>query len=148
MTPFDAEIVRKKLSVIARNLVALEGIEDLTLSRYEKDLLLSKAIERLLQEIIDGAIDINTYIIVQLGQNPPEDYYRSFILAGELKIITTELAEKLAPSTGLRNRLIHEYDTIDNVLMLEALRECKTDYNRYVQGIEAFLQKQIKKLNH
>ena len=144
MTPFDAEIVRKKLSVIARNLMALENIEDLTLSRYEKDLLLSKAVERLLQEIIDTAIDINTYIIVQLGKDPPEDYFRSFILAGEIEIITVELAEKLAPSTGLRNRLIHEYDTIDNSLMLDALDRCKTDYNRYVQEIESFLQKRVK----
>jgi len=90
------------------NLKALEPIENMTKKEYIEDLYKRKATERLLQELIEAAIDINTYVIVQKGNKVPDDYYESFIKAGELKIISADLAEKLAPSAGLRNRLVHE----------------------------------------
>jgi len=59
----------------------------------------------LLQELIEAAIDVNIHVIVQSGNPAPDDYYDSFIKIGEMKIIPLSLAEKLAPSARVRNRL-------------------------------------------
>jgi len=104
MSPVDKGIVRRKLAVIIENLKFLEPIKDMSKEEYIEDIYKRKATERLLQELIEAAIDINTYIIVQTGNIVPDDYYESFIRSGELKIISINLAEKLAPSAGLRSK--------------------------------------------
>lgn len=141
MNPIEKEIVRTKLSVIVENLKALEPIKGMSRKEYIEDLYKRKATERLLQEIIEAAIDINTHIIVQTGNTVPDDYYESFIKAGELKIISTELAEKLAPSAGLRNRLVHEYDRLEHSKVLEAVRMAEEFYSKYVKEVEDYISK-------
>jgi uncharacterized protein YutE (UPF0331/DUF86 family) len=93
MNSIDKEIIRRKLAIIAENFKALEPIKSMSIEEYNEDLYRRKATERLLQEIIEAAIDINTYIIVQTGNIAPDNYYDTFIKAGELKIISKELAE-------------------------------------------------------
>jgi len=92
-----------------------------------------------LQELIEAAIDINTHIIVQTGNMAPDDYFESFIDAGRLNIISMEFAEKLAPSAGLRNRLVHEYDSLEHEMVLTFARMAQGLYPLYVKAIEDYL---------
>lgn len=141
MSPVEKEILRKKLALIIENLKALEPIGNMTREEYIGDFYKRKATERLLQELIEAAVDINTHIIVQTGNAVPDDYYESFTLAGNLKIIPEELAEKLAPSAGLRNRLVHEYDSLDHVVVLNAVRTAEKLYPEYVKEVESYIKK-------
>jgi uncharacterized protein YutE (UPF0331/DUF86 family) len=92
-----------------------------------------------LQELIEAAIDINIHIIVQTGSTAPDDYFESFIKIGELKIISKDLADKLAPSADLRNRLVHEYDILDHSLVLSAVRMAEELYPGYVKEINNYI---------
>jgi uncharacterized protein YutE (UPF0331/DUF86 family) len=141
MSPFDADIIRAKIAVIQDNLKALEPIKEMTRDEYLRDLYKRKATERLLQELIEAAIDINTQMVVGSGYAPPDDYYQSFIRAGELGFLSPSLAEKLAPSAGLRNRLVHEYDRIDHSIILKAVSMAEEYYPRYVEEISAALSR-------
>ena len=123
MTPLEVEIVQKKLAVIQENLKALEPIRLMNEDEYLQDLYRRKATERLLQELIEAAIDINTHSLVESGYAAPDDYYQSFLKAGEIGVIPPGLAAKLAPSAGLRNRLVHEYDHINHAVILSAVGE-------------------------
>lgn len=58
---------------------------------------LRKATERLLQELIEAAIDINTRIIVHTHNTIVDDYYESFTKMGDINVIPVELAKELAP---------------------------------------------------
>ena len=139
MSPVEEEIIRRKLAIIVENLKALEPIKNMTPEEYAHDLYKRKATERLLQELIEAAIDINTHIIVQTGNMAPEDYFQSFEKLGELKIVAVELAGKLAPSAGLRNVLVHEYDRLKHSLVLKAVRDAEELYPEYVKSIEDFI---------
>lgn len=143
MSPLEKEIVRRKMAVIAENLSALKTIENMAMEEYVKDVLKRKATERLLQELIEAAVDINTHIIVQTGNTVPDGYFESFIMAGEKGIISADLAEKLAPSAGLRNRLVHEYDLLDHSLVLEAVKMAEKLYPKYIKEIETFISGSI-----
>lgn len=142
MSPVDREIIARKLSVIIENVNALEPIRTIAREEYIKDIYKRKAAERLLQELIEAAIDINTHALVQAGSTVPDDYYESFIKAGELGMISASLAEQLAPSAGLRNRLVHEYDLLDHSLVLEAVRMATDLYPEYVREIERYISGQ------
>jgi uncharacterized protein YutE (UPF0331/DUF86 family) len=140
MSPIEAEIVRRKLAVIVENLRALEPIKDMKADDYQQDLYKRKATEKLLQELIEAAIDINIHMIVGEGHTVPDDYYESFIRTGELKIISSDLAKKLAPSAGLRNRLVHEYDRVDHSMVLKAVRMAQDLYSQYVKEVNDYLK--------
>jgi len=133
------EIVKKELAVIVENLKALEPIKKMTREEYIRDLYKRKAAERLLQELIEAAIDINIHAIVQTGNTVPDDYYESFIKTGELKIISTDLAEKLALSAGLRNRLVYEYDRLEHSMVLEAVGIAEELYSKYIKEINDYI---------
>ncbi len=142
MSPVEKEVLRRKIAIIVENLKALELIRDMTREQYADDIYKRKATERLLQELVEAAIDINTHIIVQAGNMVMDDYYESFIKAGELKVIPTGLAEKLAPSAGLRNRLVHEYDLLDHSMVLEAVNVAEDLYPEYIKAIEDYISRQ------
>ncbi len=141
MNPVEAGIIRRKLAAIVGNLKALQPIALMTQAEYLEDLYKRKATERLLQELIKAAIDINTSIIVQTGHAAPDDYYESFIKAGALRIISSGLAEKLAPSAGLRNRLVHEYNMLEHSVVLDAVRKAEGLYTEYVRQLEDYVEK-------
>jgi len=144
VSPLEKSIITKKLSVIVEGLKALEPIGAMSLEDYRRDVYMRKAAERLLQELIEAAIDINTHIITATGHAPPDDYYESFTRIGELGVIDMRLAEKLAPSAGLRNRLVHEYDDIKDSVVYEAVGFAEGLYPEYVDAIERFVSEKGK----
>ena len=75
------------------------------------------------------------------GRAVPQDYYGGFLALAELQILPEELARHLAPSAGLRNRLVHEYETVDDAKVLAAIQTILERYPRFVQAIETFLTK-------
>jgi uncharacterized protein YutE (UPF0331/DUF86 family) len=121
MSPIDAAIVRRKLGHIMTALDALRPLARLSVDEYRARLYERKAAERLLQEAIEVVLDINAHLIAELGREVPEDYYGGFIKLGEVGILTADLARSLAPSAGLPNRLVHEYDAIDDAKVLVAI---------------------------
>lgn len=140
MTELDAVLIRRKLERIATNLEDLAAVEDLSLEAYRSDRFRRKGIERMLQETVEAAVDANSHLLRASGDEPPADYYESFTRLGRAGILDEELAEALAPSAGLRNRLVHEYDEIDDTIVLEAVGEALRLFPRYVSAIEAKLE--------
>jgi uncharacterized protein YutE (UPF0331/DUF86 family) len=58
-------------------------------------------------------LDICHRIIAEEGARKPIDYHEAFLILGELSILPSEFAKKLAPLAGFRNILVHEYLGID-----------------------------------
>lgn len=139
MTPSDPSVLRRKLVVIVENLRALERIAEMPPERYRADLFTRKGTERLLQELIEAAIDLNTHILVQDGHGAPDDYYQGFLKLADCGVLSRELAQALAPSAGLRNRLVHEYDAIVDAIVLDAIRKAESLFPQYVAAIEQYL---------
>lgn len=77
MNPVEVGIIRRKLSVVIENLQALRPIQEMSHAEYAADIYKRKATERLLQELIEAAVDINTHIIVETGNQVPDYYYES-----------------------------------------------------------------------
>jgi uncharacterized protein YutE (UPF0331/DUF86 family) len=139
MTPVDPAVIRRELTVITTNLRVLEPISTIDSSRYRSEVFTRKGTERLLQELIEAALDLNVHLLAQEGRKLPDDYYHSFILLGEHGILSKELAAALAPSAGLRNRLVHEYEAIDDTAIIKAGRQAQNLYPQYVAAVERHL---------
>ena len=139
MSPVDAAIIRRKVGHITDALKALAPLAELLLDEYRQRFYERKAAERLLQEAIEAALDINAHLIAEHGAALPEDYYGGFLALGGLQVLSEPLARQLAPSAGLRNRLVHEYEAIDDAKVLAAIGSMLTLYPKFVEAVEAFL---------
>lgn len=139
MTELDRALVRRKLATIARNLADLAVIEGVSLEEYRRDRFRQKGVERLLQETIEAAVDTSLHLLSAAGATAPPDYYESFLAAGRAGLVPADLAQRLAPSAGLRNRLVHEYDAIDDTIVLAAVREARLQFTAFVAAVEGYL---------
>jgi uncharacterized protein YutE (UPF0331/DUF86 family) len=141
MTPVDPAVIERKLSTIADNLHVLDPITKLSVAEYRTDVFRRKGTERLLQELIEAAIDVNTHLLVQAGHSPPDDYHQGFLKLADIAVLSPELAAALAPSAGLRNRLVHEYDALVDALVLDGVRKAQLLFPQYVAAVRAYLMK-------
>lgn len=141
MSPVDAAIIRRKLARITTALDGLRPLARLSLDEYRARFYERKAAERLLQEAIEAALDINAHLIAELGSEVPEEYYGGFLRMADVGILPPQLARALAPSAGLRNRLVHEYEALDDAKVLGAIDTLLDLYPRYAQAVEAYLAK-------
>ena len=139
MTQIDRDVVLRKLERIAEDIRLLEPFRGMTLEVYRADVYRRKAVERLLQEVIEAAVDINSHLIVGSGRPAPDDLHSSFLALAEMGVIDREFAAALAPCAGLRNRLVHEYDRIDDSKVLSAVQQALEQFPAYVARIEAHL---------
>jgi uncharacterized protein YutE (UPF0331/DUF86 family) len=137
----DAAIIRRKLQRMAASLEGLRPIARFSAEEYRARFYERKAAERLLQQAIEAALDINAHLIAELGGEVPEEYYGGFLKIGQLGIVPAGLAASLAPSAGLRNRLVHEYDAIDDAKVLASVGTLLELYPRYIQAVEGYLAK-------
>jgi uncharacterized protein YutE (UPF0331/DUF86 family)/predicted nucleotidyltransferase len=137
----DRELVNRKLSQMVEYLTALTPLQTLSYVDYVQQPLSRYAAERLLQLIVDTAVDINAHLIVELSGTPPQDYYDSFVKAVQAGVLSVAFALRLAQSTGLRNRLVHQYEAIEHLIVHSAIAETITQYTEYCQHITTFLDR-------
>ena len=135
----DRELVTRKLALILADLSAVSEMAGHASDEFLRDRLLQAAAERVLERIIGRMIDINYHLITGSSHPPPADYFTSFLKLADLAILDRAFAERLAPSAGLRNRLVHEYDEIDPAKVFEAIARTQPDVIVYARAIEKHL---------
>lgn len=59
---------------------------------------------------------------------------------GELGVLPQDLAVALAPSAGLHNRLVHEYEAIDDAIVIAAVRQAQDLYPQCIAAVERHLE--------
>jgi uncharacterized protein YutE (UPF0331/DUF86 family)/predicted nucleotidyltransferase len=137
----DRELVNRKLSQLVEYLTALTPLQGLSYTDYLQQPLPRYAAERLLQLLVDTAVDINAHLIVELTGTPPQDYYDSFIRVAQADVLSVAFALSIAQSTGLRNRLVQQYEAIDHAIVHSAIAEAITQYTEYCRHITTFLDR-------
>jgi len=134
-------LVRRKLNKMIEYIEQLKEVNKYTLDDYLDNFFIKRTSERLVQLIVEVATDINGHIIVDEGYSPPEDYYNSFLKLSETGVISNDFAKELAPSAGLRNRLVHEYEEIDDEIVFKSVKKAIDNYSKYIKEIEEYLEK-------
>lgn len=132
----DNIVICRKLEKMLQYYRELEELTNsLTEHEYLNQLTIRRAVERVIQLIIECAIDINNMILKRLNKGPASDYFNSFIDLAENDIIETSFALEIAPSTGLRNILVHEYEKVDDVIVYHSIRKILSHYRHYLKAI-------------
>jgi uncharacterized protein YutE (UPF0331/DUF86 family) len=136
----DRRFVEAKLSYIQTYYQELEGVLGYSDQEIKLDILMLRALERIIQLIVDEITDINNHIIRYAQLRVPEDFQSAFFILAENKILPEEFARRIAPVVGLRNRLIHRYEKVDVEILLNTIRRNKEDFKEYVKHILKYLR--------
>lgn len=135
--------VERKISLIQNELVHLTPLKDHTFEEVSKDFMKQAAVERIMERLINRALDINQHLIAELaelGTEPPLDYKETFLKLSDFGIYDQNFAENISRSVGTRNKLAHEYDKIDKMQVYTSIHDCLEDYTKYCGYIMNFLK--------
>ena len=132
----DKNLVRRKLGFLHEHLKELEPLTQLALTEYTSDFVRRHAAEKVAELVVEYAIDINRIIVEAAETNPPQTAYNTFLEMERLGIIPPDLTPRLASTTGLRNRLVHRYEEIDNKAVYHSLAPLLRHYWQYARLIE------------
>lgn len=131
----DLDAVVGKLRAMRRLLDELERLGPVDAARSDREYATQLVVERIVSHLVDLAAGINSHVVaVESGAAPP-DLRRSFTAAAEVGVIRPDLAERLAPSAGLRNVLVHAYLELDVSRLLAAVPLAVEQFGEYVRQV-------------
>lgn len=134
----DEALVNRKFKLIQRDLRQVAKLASMPKPAFLGDEVHEIIAERLLERIIGRLIGINNHLIAAAGEPPAADYFESFVKLGELGVFSGARASELAQYAGLRNRLAHEYNNIDNEKVFERVRGVESDVRAYFRAVQRY----------
>jgi len=139
----NKDFVLRKIKLVQEDLSRLEPLSHRSFEELAKDFVSYAATERLLERIVTRAIDLNRHIIAELGKGNEKvrTYEDTFSALSELGVYSRDFSLLIAPSAGLRNILVHEYDEIDPKKVYISVGKALEQYVRYCNFILEFLNK-------
>jgi uncharacterized protein YutE (UPF0331/DUF86 family) len=133
----DPDRVRRLLEALADYSRQLADLRDLDLGTYVAQHALAG--RYLVQASAQACIDIANHVIASSGWRSPRDFRDAFTVLEENEALEAALAERLRSLAGLRNRLVHLYEEVDDELVHKALPEGLSDLDAYAKAIARLL---------
>ena len=98
------------------------------------------AVYKAYQEIVESCMDIIAMVCTDEKIAPKDDYTN----IENLKFIDKRMKGVLIEANGLRNRLVHRYNQLDDLIAFVGIGELLPKLEEFVEMIEQWLQKTLK----
>lgn len=136
----DKELIKNKLQKLDDHLMRIENMhfseEELVNNTDYQDLITF----RLLQSV-EICIDIASHLIAELKLTKPDNARSSFEVLSGNKIISSELADKLAYAVSFRNLAVHGYEHFDFKRLFHDYHEDINDIKEFMKATAIFIEK-------
>lgn len=140
MKEINPELIQRKLDEILDYINELKSFETLTLEEFLSSRHRQFTIERIMELIVQTAIDINNYLLKKKGVNTRSlTNHKTFVELSKLFIITESLAEVIKQSVDARNTLAHRYYNISQEEVFEEIVDILEKYPLYARQISTFI---------
>jgi uncharacterized protein YutE (UPF0331/DUF86 family) len=117
----DPDRLRRLLQALERFTAELEALAATDREMYVREHAFGG--RYLVQAAAQTGIDIASHIIASEGWRTPRDFRDAFTVLEEHDVLDGALAENLRALAGLRNRLVHLYEEVDDGRVHDALQE-------------------------
>ncbi|MGB2842581.1 MAG: DUF86 domain-containing protein [Halobacteriota archaeon] len=122
----NEDIKKRILEKVETVVERVEFIEEHLSDELLGDRILRKAIYKEFQEAVEAASDVCAMVRRGLNSSAKDDYGNIDFLV-ENDILEERMGEKLKEANGLRNRLIHGYDGVNDETACYAIKELVGD---------------------
>ncbi|GFO97323.1 hypothetical protein ig2599ANME_1523 [groundwater metagenome] len=124
----------------------LGDIEEWTSGYHNSDFLSDKksrlAVYKAFQELSEASFDIIAMACKDLKIIPKDDYTNTDALYNK-KIIDDTLKKALFESNGLRNRLVHRYNSLDDSIAFESIQTLLPDFKNFTEVLDKWLSSNL-----
>lgn len=133
----DVTRVREKLAYMRSSTAELRQIAAQS-SVTSRDLWAARF---LLHTGIEAMIDVANHLIARLGLRAPQGYAEAFDRVTEAGLLQPEHASQWRALVRLRNRLVHQYDTVSDTELLQAIALYAPSFDQFIAAIESYLER-------
>ena len=137
-----AKRYREKLNFIRERVADVEDWMPFEVSDFSSDKRNRLAIYKAFQELIEASFDV-TAMVCKDSKMVPKDDYTNLETLKNIKIIDERLKNALAESNGLRNRLVHRYNSLDDTLAFESIQTLLPDFKHFEEVIDKWLKEKL-----
>lgn len=138
-----AKRYRDKLNLISERANDIKSWIDVSSAEeFISDKKTKLAVYKACQEIIEGSMDLLAMICRDVKIVPKDDYTNIGALC-EKGVINPKLKQMLADANGLRNRLVHRYNVLDDKIAFESIKGLLPAFEEFVAVVEEWLRKRI-----
>ena len=131
----DKSLILRKLSDLDENSKQLGEFTGISLEEYSGNWKVQRIIERTLQIMVETCADIANHIISDKGYRTPKSYVDIFKVLHENNIINKDLFEIMAKMIKFRNIVVHQYDKLDETIVIGILKKHISDFAVYKDAI-------------
>jgi len=135
-----ANLIRRKLTNLTAYVDELAPYVAVSYQQYREHPGRRRIVERLAQVIIECAIDVNGMLLIGTGQPPAQSARQSFEIIHQLGIIDEQGLSRFRRHVGMRNRIVHDYDRLDNRTLFHSARRLLDDVRAYVVQVHSHLK--------
>ena len=107
---------------------------------YVSDVVLQRAVERTLMNLIQSCIDLTQHVRAANGMSAGGTAKDEIQALGELEIISRDTQQKIEEAVGFRNVLAHQYGEVDHDVVYEVLHEDLHWFKRFQQEVAQWLR--------
>ncbi len=127
----DKSLILRKLSELDEYSKQLGEFTGISLEEYSGNWKVQRIIERTIQIMVETCADIANHIISDKGYRTPKSYVDIFKVLYENNIINKYLFEIMAKMAKFRNIVVHQYDKLDETIVIGILKRHISDFERY-----------------
>jgi uncharacterized protein YutE (UPF0331/DUF86 family) len=136
----DRTLILRKLSALEAYQKQISEYRSIPVDQYVKEWKSQRVIERTLQMMVETCIDIASHIIADMKFRVPDSYADIFQVLAENSILAEKLASELERMAKFRNVVVHDYDKVDEEIVIGILRNHLDDFDRFKDAVVIFLK--------
>ena len=136
----DKETISAKFDIIERDMEFLHEFNEMDEDEFLNNYKNIQSAKYSLLEIIEACIHISNHIVAAKMFGRVEEYREIFHMLGQRRVLDPNLASRLEDMAGFRNLLVHRYGDVDNLRVLDTIKNDLDDVLLFEKEIIQFLE--------
>jgi uncharacterized protein YutE (UPF0331/DUF86 family) len=137
-----AKRYKDKLNFILEKVNDIEAWMPVDISDFISDKKTRLAVYKAFQELVEASFDI-VAMACRDSRIISKDDYANIEALYQKNIIEESLKNILAESNGLRNRLVHRYNTLDETMAFESIESLLPNFKYFTEVMEKWLKENL-----
>ena len=137
----DREVVEQKLESLRRCLIRIQTKCPADALVLAADFDLQDIVSLNLSRAVQLSVDIGAHLIASMEVPPPGTMGQTFDLLAQQGVLGQELANRLKKSVGFRNIAVHNYDSINWLIVHSIVKNHLNEFSEFANSIVEWLEK-------
>ncbi|MDS0297531.1 DUF86 domain-containing protein [Halogeometricum sp. S1BR25-6] len=136
----DDDVIVDKLRYINQYTDDLKQMRGMSKEEYVKDVVMQRAVERTLMNLVQACIDLAQHIRSEEDLSPSGTAKQEMQALGNADILSPETQGRMEEAIGFRNILAHRYGDIDHDVVYDVLHNDLHWFEQFQQELAQWFQ--------